>query len=72
VNKYIVSVPLTGAIHVEVEAASAKEAEERAWDKINEHGEKAGEVEWEFHEKVTEGNICHAFLDEIEVSRVKP
>lgn len=28
-NKYIVSVPLTGAIHVEVEAASAKEANVR-------------------------------------------
>lgn len=71
-NKYIVSVPLTGAIHVEVEAASAKEAKERAWDKINELGDKAGEVEWEFHNQVTEGNVCHAVLNEIEVSRVKP
>lgn len=68
---YIVSIPIAGAIHVQVNASSASDAKEKAWDKINDEGESAGDVEWEFMDAITEGNVCHAPLNEIEVSEVK-
>jgi hypothetical protein len=71
-NKYIVSIPLVGSMHIEVEAESASAAKERAWDEFNEHGEKAGEIEWELVEHVTTGNVLHAPLNDIEVNRSKP
>lgn len=71
-NRYIVSIPVTGAVHVEVEANTRGEAKEKAWNKIDEEGESAaGDIEWEFHECVTEGNVTHAMLNEIVVSEVK-
>lgn len=68
--EYLVSIPVAGAIHVTVTAASEAEAKEAAWDKINEEGESAGDVEWEFMDHITEGNVCHAPLNDIEVSKV--
>ncbi len=44
-NKYIVSIPLVGAMHIEVEAQSEKKAKERAWDVYNESGEGAGDID---------------------------
>ena len=65
---YCVSIPIAGAIHIEVEAASSEEAKEKAWEKINKDSEKAGEVEWEFFDHITEGNVCSAPLNDIEVN----
>lgn len=69
--KYIVSIPLTGAMHIEVSASTAEEAEDRAWEVYNENGESAGEVEWELVNRVNEGNVSHAYLNEIEITRVR-
>jgi hypothetical protein len=68
-KNYTVTIPIAGAIHVEVEASSASEAKEKAWDRINEKGEDAGDVEWEFFDSITEGNISHAPYNEVEVNR---
>lgn len=66
---YTVSIPLAGAIHIEVEAENAKAAKDAAWEKLNEEGEKAGDVEWEFFDTLTEGNVSHAPFNEIEATK---
>lgn len=66
---YTVSIPIAGAIHVQVEAKSESEAKERAWEKINEEAGDAGDVEWEFFDVITEGNVSHAPLNEVGVSK---
>jgi hypothetical protein len=69
-KKYCVSIPLAGAIHISVEAESKEAAIVAAWKAIDEKGEEAGEVEWEFISKISEGNVLRVPLNEIEVSRV--
>lgn len=70
--KFIVSIPLVGAIHIEVTAESEGAAKDAAWDAYNDHGELAGDIEWELVDEVTSGNVSHAPLNETEVNKVKP
>ena len=72
-SKYIVSIPIAGAIHVEVEAESQDEAIQEAWDRVNEASEPedVGELEWEYMNHITTGNVCHAPLNDIEANRVR-
>lgn len=67
--KYIVSIPITGTCAVEVEASDRKSAIAAAWKAIDD-GNK-GEVEWEYTENVTTGNVCHAMQNSIEVTRLR-
>lgn len=66
--KFIVSVPLTGAASFEVEASSAVEAKELAWEAIDSGQEP--DVVWEYCERVTTGNVSHAYLNEVDVVKV--
>ena len=70
-KKYIVSIPIAGAIHIEVEAESEREAKEAAWAKVDD-GDHGEDIEWEFMESITNGNVCHAPLNDIEVNEIKP
>jgi hypothetical protein len=70
VNKYIVSIPIAGAIHIAVEANSEREAKEAAWKKVDD-GEAGEDIEWEFLDAITTGNVCHAPLNEILVDEVR-
>lgn len=70
-RRFVVSIPIAGAIHVEVDAVSESDARTRAWDRVNDEGEAAGDVEWEFFDEICEGNVCHAPLNEIVASEVK-
>ena len=63
-KKYIVSIPVAGAFHVEVEASSSDEAKEKAWEKVNADGTEAGYLEWEFYDTLAEGNVLYAPLRE--------
>lgn len=65
----MVSIPITGFCAIEVEAANAKAAKDAAWQAIDD-GAK-GEVEWEYTETVTSGNVCHAMQNDVEVTRVR-
>jgi len=72
--RYIVTIPITGYASVEVEAASAKTAEDAAWEALEDDAtaeEVRQNVEWEFTPHVTTGNVCHARLNDIEVELVK-
>jgi len=70
-QKYGVQVPIAGLVYIEVEAENEKEAEEAAWEAINERGAEAGELEWEFLDVITEGNVCRAPCDRITVDKLK-
>jgi len=71
-KSYRVTMPLTGAIHLYVQAENPKEALERAWAQIMEGAanEPGADIEWEFTEKVSEGNVCRAMYDRACVSRI--
>lgn len=71
-KRYIVSIPLVGAMHIEVSARTASEAKEKAWRAYDDHGPDAGEVEWELTDHVTTGNVCHAPQNDIEANEAKP
>jgi hypothetical protein len=70
-SKYIVSIPLVGDAHFEVEATSESEAKEKAWEQYNDTSSDDLDVEWELVEKVTTGNVLHAPINKIEVNKVK-
>lgn len=59
-RKFLVSVPIAGAVHISVKAEDESDAKQQAWAKIDKKGDKAGDVEWEFCESITTGNVCHA------------
>ncbi len=67
--KYSVSIPITGFCAVEVEAENSESAIAAAWKAID--GGEVGEVEWEYTEKVTSGNVCHAMQHDVEVTRLR-
>jgi hypothetical protein len=63
--RYSVVLPVTGYVYTEVEAYN----ETDAIDKALEHGFSNKDIEeWEVHERVTDGNISYAVLDEAEVT----
>lgn len=66
---YYVAIPIAGSISIQVEAESPKAAKAAAWAKVEELGPEAGEVEWEFHEKIFSGNVCHVSLNEVQVDQ---
>lgn len=66
--KFIVSVPLTGAASFEVEAATESEAKEHVWEAIDSGQEP--DVVWEYCERVTTGNVSHAYLNEVDAVKV--
>lgn len=70
-QKYGVQIPIAGSIYIEVEAENEKEAEEVAWEAINERGAEAGDLEWEFFDAIAEGNVCHAPCHSVTVDKLK-
>ncbi len=68
-SKYTVSIPIAGAVHIEVEAESTTKAIAAAWDVYNDLGEKAGDVEWEAMDHITTGNVCHAPLNDVAANK---
>lgn len=69
-KKYVVNIPITGYVSVEVEAENEDEARTAAWSKIDD-GVDDDDVTWEYCEAVTEGNVTYAMLNEVEVTEVK-
>jgi hypothetical protein len=59
-KKYTVVIPIAGAISIEVEAEDKTRAINAAWAKIDAEAADAGEVEWEFLNRIAEGNVCYA------------
>ncbi len=68
-----VSIPIAGSFTVSVEVeddAGDDAAVQAAWDKIGKsvgRAEDLGELEWDYFEKLVDGNVFHANCNEIEV-----
>lgn len=61
---YTILIPFTGYVSVTVEAENSDDAVEIAFEKatIEDHLE-----EWDLHEKVNQGNVSYALLNEIQI-----
>lgn len=68
-NRYLVTIPIAGRIVVEVKADSKEAAKEAAWDKLSAGAadEEGADIEWEFYDKLVEGNICRSHWTHTEV-----
>lgn len=64
---FTVSIPIAGAISIGVEAESEEGAKDAAWEKYNNEGSDAGDVSWDAFEFITQGNVCHAPTNSVEV-----
>lgn len=71
-SRFVVSIPITGYIDTEVQAASEEEALEKAWELFEEGWAKHFEEHWEAAEKVCEGNVFHGELNEQSAQKVGP
>ncbi|MFK5891899.1 MAG: hypothetical protein QM504_01610 [Pseudomonadota bacterium] len=65
---YSVSMPITGFIYVEVEAASEVEAKQKFYD--GNHSLEDVE-EWSTHESIADGNVIHCVLSSMEIDELK-
>ena len=74
-NIYFVSMPITGHITLEVEAENEKGAIEAWSEKIEEFDDPLSDdtidSAWEYVEHVTEGNVTHAELNDVEVCIIR-
>lgn len=64
--KYSVTVPFTGYAVVDVEAPTEAEAIDKALGEVS-----LDDIEeWETHEQITEGNVCHAARNRAEAELI--
>jgi len=72
-RKYEVVMPFTGSAYMEVEAETAEQAKEKFWETaelIVDTKATNVDVEIEFTEHVTRGNVCYAVLSEVSVEEL--
>lgn len=67
-KKYLVVLPITGTVSVEVEAASSKEAIEEA---LTGDHDLPDPEEWEVHRHVTRGNVFSGRLNDAYAEEMK-
>lgn len=65
---YRVEIPMTGVLHVDVEAESQEEAVKKAYEQANLSKHLH---EMDVHTRVTEGNICHAIQNAMDVYEIE-
>jgi hypothetical protein len=63
VKKWGVTLPVSGSIYVEVEAANAKEAIDKA---LREGEWDDQDLQWEVHQQITSGNVFHGMQNSAE------
>lgn len=66
--KYTVEMPIAGSAWLVVDADSEEEAIEAFWAKIE---VEEPTIEWDYHEHIVEGNVCHASTNSVSVTRVE-
>lgn len=67
-KKYLVNLPITGYISIEVEAENEEMAIDKAFE--SEECNLDNLIEWEACESVCEGNVCYAILTDAEVEEI--
>lgn len=70
-KKYLVTIPITGFISVEVKACNKQDAIEKAF--ASDNLTLSNIEEWDSHKKIVEeaeGTVFHGLLNEIEVDEI--
>lgn len=67
-KKYLVNLPITGYISIEVEAKNEEMAIDKAFE--SEECNLDNLIEWEACESVCEGNVCYAILTDAEAEEI--
>jgi hypothetical protein len=67
-KKFSVNVPISGYINLEVKADSEEDAIEKALSSVDLNLDNI--VEWEGHEHLNEGNVCHAIFWNAEAEEI--
>ena len=62
-KQFTVRIPITGYVEVSVDADDIDAAIDKAFDVATIDNIE----EWDLHRTVTEGNVCHAMLNKIEI-----
>jgi hypothetical protein len=80
-NRYLVTIPIAGSISTEVDAENKRDAEDKAWEKLEEvdwdkmltgSDDEAFDLdELETHRTLCEGNIFSGPCSGIEIDRIK-
>ena len=65
---FYVTIPIAGTLTIAMEAENRKAAKDAAWNKYDEEGADAGEIEWEALESISTGNVLHVPCNDVEVS----
>jgi len=67
--------PFAGAITVSIQAENEEQVKQKFYDVVdgidfdwNKLSEIGADIEWEFYEKMTEGNIRHFQYNELDIS----
>jgi hypothetical protein len=69
---YLVTMPITGAITLEVEAENEEDALEAFWSKADtmRAEDLHADMDWEYTPHVTEGNVTHAHTNDLDIEEV--
>ena len=70
-KEFDVSMPITGRVTRRVKAQDAQSAEAAFWDSIDEKAPTEDEIEWEYTDHVTRGNVCNAMQNDVQVDEIK-
>lgn len=72
-ERYVVTVPIAGAMTVEVEVPAGADPDDIFNAALDAHAKRQEEcdVEWEFHSKIAEGNVLHASTNEWSYKKVE-
>jgi hypothetical protein len=73
--KYAVTIPIAGVVYAEVEVPEDTDEDgiyEAACEQYNDDDARGeGQLEWEFHQRLTSGNVLHASTNEWYYEKVK-
>ncbi len=68
--KYSVEIPIAGSVIIEVEADNPNAAKVAAWEAIDNGYDIEDSLQWEYHQRLTTGNVLHASCNEISVEEL--
>lgn len=71
-GRFIVYLPITGQINIQVAAETEADAIDKAWVEFHNNGPGNFEIEWEACAHVTRGNVCSALLNDQCAEELKP
>lgn len=70
-RKVGVHIPITGSVYVEVEIDAEADDDSAFFAACDAYKDGTDQIEWEFTQHVTRGNVCSAMLNDFSVEDVE-